>query len=77
MSKTNEKQTSAALLPGEIRDSEQELVQLCQREAFLEEYKALSSRKPLPKRSRLLKLNPMLDGDGCIRSTVLCGVPAL
>ena len=29
MSKTNEKQTSAALLPVEIRDAEQEVVQLC------------------------------------------------
>ena len=68
MSKTNEKQTSAVLLPDEIRDAEQEVVQLCQREAFSEENKAVTSGRPLPRKSQLLKLNPMLDEDGCIRS---------
>ena len=68
MSKKGEKQTSKVLLPHEIREAEEEVVRLCQREAFQHEYKALVSGKPVPPKSSLSKLNPMLDEDGCIRS---------
>ncbi|CAH3123448.1 unnamed protein product [Porites lobata] len=33
------------------------VVQLCRREAFCNEYKALVSRKPMPLKSPLIKLN--------------------
>ena len=68
MSKKGEKQTSKVLLPHEIREAEEEVVRSCQREAFHNEYKALASGKSLPPKSPLIKLNPMLDEDGCIRS---------
>lgn len=57
MSKMGEKQTSEALSPQEIREAEEEVVQLCRREAFCNEYKALVSRKPMPLKSPLIKLN--------------------
>ena len=55
------------LLPEEIKDAEEEIVSLAQREVFRDEYTALSSGKPIPKKSQLIKLNPCLDGDGVIR----------
>ncbi|KAL9967007.1 hypothetical protein ACROYT_G025160 [Oculina patagonica] len=39
------------LSPEEIKDAEEEIVRLTQREAFRDEYTALSSRKPIPKKS--------------------------
>ena len=39
------------LLPEEIKDAEEEIVLFAQREAFRDEYAALSSRKPIPKKS--------------------------
>ena len=68
MSKRGEKQSSKALLPEEIREAEVEVVRSCQREAFSNEYKALVSRKPIPSKGPLIKLNPVLDEEGCIRS---------
>ena len=68
MSKRGEKQTSKVLSPEEIREAEAEVVQSCQREAFSNECKALVSRKPIPSKSLLIKLNPVLDEEGCIRS---------
>ena len=44
------------------------MVQSGQQEAFRNEYQALASRKSIPPRSPVIKLNPMLDEDGCIRS---------
>ena len=40
---------------------------LAQHEAFHDEYTALSSEKPIPKKSHLIKLNPCIDEDGVIR----------
>ena len=68
MSKKGEKQTSKVVLPHEIREAEEEVVRACQREVFHNEYKALVSGKPVPQKSPLIKLNPILDEDGCIRS---------
>ena len=68
MSKRGLRQTSKALLPCEIRETETEVVRLCQREAFPGEYKALVTGKPIPTKSPLMKLNPVLDEEGCIRS---------
>ena len=56
------------LLPEEIKDAEEEIVHLAQREAFRDEYAALSSGKPIPKKSQLIKLSPCIDDDGVIRS---------
>ncbi|XP_044172538.1 uncharacterized protein LOC122956887 [Acropora millepora] len=55
------------LLPEEIKDAEEEIVRLAQREAFCEEYTALRSGKPISKKSQLIKLNPCIDEDGIIR----------
>ena len=68
MSKRGSRQTSKALLPCEIREAEAEVVRSCQREAFPGEYKALVTGKPIPTKSSLMKLNPVLDEEGCIRS---------
>lgn len=68
MSKRGEKLTSKALLPQEIREAEDEVVRSCQREAFSNEYKALKSGKPIPPKSQLIQLSPVLDEEGCIRS---------
>ena len=68
MSKRGEKQTSKALSPQEIREAEDELVRSCQREAFSNEYKVLKSGKPIPSKSPLIQLSPVLDEEGCIRS---------
>ena len=42
---------SVELLPEEIKDAEEEIVRLAQREAFRDEYAAWSSGKPIPKKS--------------------------
>ena len=55
------------LTPEEIKDAEEEIVRLTQHDAFRDEYTALSSGKPIPKKSQLIKLNPCLDEDGVIR----------
>ena len=59
---------SMELLPEEIKDAEEEIVHLAQREAFRDEYAALSSGKSIPKKSQLIKLSPCIDDDGVIRS---------
>ena len=55
------------LLPEEIKDAEEEIVRLAQREAFCEECTALRSGKPISKKSQLIKLNPCIVEDGIIR----------
>ena len=52
----------------QINKVEDEVVRSCQREAFMNDYKALVSGKPLWPKSPLFKLNPVLDEDGGIRS---------
>ncbi|XP_022793281.1 uncharacterized protein LOC111332252 [Stylophora pistillata] len=55
---------SVELLTEELKDAEGEIVRLAQRNAFCDEYRALSSGKPIPKKSQLIKLNPCIDDDG-------------
>lgn len=54
-------------MPEEIKDAEEEIVSFAQREAFRDEYVALSLGKPIPQKSPLIKLNPCIDEDGVIR----------
>lgn len=68
MSRKQERQINNVLLQHEIREAEDEVVRSCQREAFMNDYKALVSGKPLWPKSPLFKLNPVLDEDGGIRS---------
>ena len=57
------------LLPEEIKNAEEEIGRLAQREAVHDDT-ALSSGKPILKKSQLIKLNPCIDDDGAIRSGV-------
>jgi hypothetical protein len=56
------------LLPEELRDAEESIICRAQQDAFSDEYKALKTRKQMPPKSTLLKLNPRLDEQGLIRS---------
>ena len=67
MRRRDNRNTRMELLPEEIKDAEEEIVRLAQREAFCEEYTALRSGKPISKKSQLIKLNPCIDEDGIIR----------
>ncbi len=67
MRNRDNRNTSMELSPEEIKDAKKVIVRLTQREAFRDEYTALSSGKPIPKKSQLIKLNPCLDEDGVIR----------
>ena len=51
MRNRDNRSTSMELLLEEIKDAEEEIVYFAQREAFRDEYAALSSRKPIPKKS--------------------------
>ena len=55
------------LSPEEMKDAEEEIMRLAQRKAFRDEYTALSSGMPIPKKSQLLKLNLYTDKDGVIQ----------
>ena len=68
MRNRDNRNASMELLPEGIKDAEDEIVRLAQREAFCDEYDALSSGKPIPKKSQLITLNPCIDDDGVIRS---------
>ena len=68
MRNRDNRNASMELLPEGIKDAEDEIVRLAQREAFRDEYDALSSGKPIPKKSQLITLNPCIDDDGVIRS---------
>lgn len=68
MSRRQERQINKVLLLHEIREAEDEVVRSCQRGAFVNDYKALVSGKPMWPKSPLFKLNPVLDEVGSIRS---------
>ena len=68
MRNRDNRNASMELLPEEIKDAEEEIVRLVECEAFREEDAALSSGKPIPKKSQLIKLNPCIYDDGVIRS---------
>ena len=55
------------LSPKEKKDAEEEIVTLAQREAFSDEYAALSLGKPISQKSQLINLNPCIDEDGVMR----------
>ena len=63
----DDRKAGMELSPEEIKDAEEEIVSLAQREAFHEEYAALSLGKLIPRKSQLIKLNPCIDEDGVIR----------
>ena len=63
----DDRKTGIELSPEEIKDAEEEIVRLAQREAFRDGYAALSLGKPIPQKSQLIKLNPRIDEDGVIR----------
>ena len=51
MRSRDNRNASMELLPEEIKDAEEEIVRLAQREAFRDEYAALCLGKPIPKKS--------------------------
>ena len=63
----DDKKVGIELLPEEVKDAEEEIVSLAQREAFSDEYAALSLGKPISQKSQLIKLNPCIDEDGIIQ----------
>ena len=67
MSNSKERLYNKELLPEEIRDAEEDIVQRAQREAFREEYDALVKKKRV-QHSILSKVNPMHDEQGLMRS---------
>ena len=68
MRNRDNRNASMELLLEEIKDAEEEILRVAEREAFRNEEAALSSRKPIPKKSQLIKLNPCIGDDGVIRS---------
>ena len=63
----DDRKAGIELPPKEIKDTEEEIVSLAQREAFHDEYTALSLGKPILQKSQLIKLKPCIDEDGVIR----------
>ena len=56
-----------ALHPEEIKDAEEDILREAQKEAFPEEYRALTSNKAISLKSPLIKLTPRIDDNGIIR----------
>ena len=56
-----------ALYPEEIQDAEEDIIREVQKEAFPEEYRALTSNKAISPKSPLIKLSPRIDDNGIIR----------
>ena len=55
------------LTPEDIREAEHRIVSWEQRKVFADEYQALEQRKPLPRTSKILSLNPKMDDEGLLR----------
>ena len=68
MQSNDNRKVGRELLPEEIKEAEEQIVRLAQRQALQDESSALSSRKPILSKSQLTKLCPQLDEEGCIRS---------
>ena len=66
--KPPEERSSGELSSQEISDTETDIIKEAQQEAFQEECKALVNFKSIPKNSKFLSLNPILDEDGLLRS---------
>ena len=60
-------QRGTHLLPSEIESARTRWLSLVQREAFAMEIQQLQLNRPLPSRSKLLRLNPYLDDQGLLR----------
>ena len=56
------------LHPEELRQAEQRLIKLCQMEAFSDERAKIEHGLAVPKKSKLVRLNPFIDDDGLLRS---------
>ena len=52
----------------EIADAETAIIKEAQRQAFSEEYRALANQRPIPLKSKLLTLKPVIDEEGLLRS---------
>ncbi len=59
---------TGTLTPSELSDAEILHINISQMQAYPEEYKAFEAHKALPGSSKLLPLNPIMDGDGLVRS---------
>ena len=69
MSRKQERQISKVLLLHDNREAERDKVmQSCQCEAFVKEYRALASGYPILPKSPFIKLNPVLNEHGCVLS---------
>ncbi|XP_055714768.1 uncharacterized protein LOC129808888 [Phlebotomus papatasi] len=58
---------SGPLTASELRATNTHIIFHIQAQAFRQEIQALSSKKPLPRQSRILDLNPFIDESGLIR----------
>ena len=56
-----------SLTPEELKEAERDVIRASQMEAFPQEYEALIKQKEIPKSSKILSLNPVLDEDRFIR----------
>ena len=65
--KQTRQQNQSELTPDEIRDAEDVVIRQAQKEAFPAEYEALSKGKPIPTKSKIVKLTPKIDQQGVIR----------
>ena len=66
--KTETLKSKGPLTPVEIKDAENIIIKQAQIEGFADEYKALLCRYSIPLKSKLLKLKPVIDQDGIMRS---------
>ncbi|MCG8047968.1 MAG: hypothetical protein N0E48_20505 [Candidatus Thiodiazotropha endolucinida] len=66
--KQREERTSGELQTDEIKVAEIQIIKQAHRMEFKEEWTALSRGRPIPIRSKLIGLKPMLDEDGLMRS---------
>lgn len=64
--KVNQKSKGHLQVPELIR-AEQTVIKLLQTSAYAAEIQLIKSKKPLPKSSKLLTLNPFIDSDGILR----------
>ena len=58
---------SGELNPSELKQAEEQIIKTAQQDCFHDEVRALEDNKPLPSKSRLLKVTPKLYG-GLLRS---------
>ena len=65
--KNEERRFCGSLTPEELEETELDVIRASQMEAFPQEYEALFKQKEIPKSSKILCLNPVLDEDRLIR----------